>query len=561
MDVDTAEHDLLPAQAGVVVIGSGFGGAVSACRRAEDGEHVVVLERGRRYGPHDFPRTIGQFARAFWDDRTGDGFLEYRPFRRVDVITGVGVGGGSLHYFNVNVPAPADVFDRPGWPASLSRAVLDPYYDRARRMLGSAELAVPAGRPDLPARTRVFEAAARAAGHRPEPVTIAVHTGRARPHPISGRLQEPCNYCGNCLLGCDRGSKNTLDHNYLARAEQLGARVVPGATATAITPAGPGRYRVDVALRAGPGGPTRWRSILCREVVVSAGSLGSTELLLRCRDEHRTLPDLSPTLGHRFSINGELLLAYAADADQSVDPGLGPPITRMVQTSRGGHHVSVQDLGLPDQLLWFLDGMAPPTRVRLRRLAATAVDYGRSSLGVPGRRSRVGLHLEAIAGGARTPTAIPFLGMGTDYGHGQLSLRRGALRVGWQPRRDRALYREIEGLMADISRHAGGRFVPSPLRRWPLRKSLTAHPLGGCPIGTDATTGVVDDRGRVFGYPGLSVIDGSIIPGALAVNPSLTIAALAERAAFLRVEGRELTLADLEPADLNRADHTTRSAP
>lgn len=524
----------------VIVIGSGFGGAVTACRRAQAGEQVVVLERGRRFDRHDFPRTIGQFANAFWDERTGEGFLDYRAFKKVDVIAGAGVGGGSLHYFNVNVPAPEDIFERRGWPPNLGRAVLDPYYETARRMLGSAPLSVPVGEAELPARTTVFGQAAEKAGLKAEAVPIAVHTGEARNHPLSGQRQEPCNYCGNCLLGCDRGSKNTLDHNYLALAEHHGAEVLAGCTATGIAAIDDGDYEVKVVVR-GENGETEERTMIGANVVVSAGSIGSTELLLRCRDEHGTLPRISPTLGSRFSINGEFLLAYAEGADDPVDPGIGPPITRMVRASGDGNEVSVQDLGLPDQLLWFLEGAAPPAMVRVRHVASLALDYLRRSLGRAGTTSRVGLRLEAIVSGSRSPNAIPFLGMGTDTGDGRLRLHRSRLVIDWHPRRNKALYRQIEALMTKVSTGAGGSFVTSPLWRWPFRKALTAHPLGGCPIGADETEGVVDDRGEVFGYPGLYVIDGSMIPAAVAVNPSLTIAALAERSAYLRTNGRELT--------------------
>lgn len=533
-----------PRRSSVVVIGSGFGGAVTACRRAQAGDDVVVLERGRRLNRHDFPRTFGQFGRAFWDERTGDGFLDYRAFKKVDVIAGVGVGGGSLHYFNVNVPAPHEVFDRPGWPAALDRSTLDPYYELARCMLGSQPLVTPPpGETDLPPRTKVFDRAARTAGHDAEPVSLAVHLGERRSHPISGQLQEPCNYCGNCLLGCDRGAKNTLDHNYLALAEQHGAQIVPGCTATRLSPAEGGGYRVDYQMRLDDGEvEARW--MIGDEVVVAAGSLGSTELLLRCRDQHRSLPDLGPALGSRFSVNGEFLLAYADGADTAVEPGVGPPITRMVRASRDGHELSVQDLGLPERLLWFLEGAAPPTAVRVRRIASLIVDYGRRSLGLGGRTSRIGLQLDAIVSGARSPHALPFLGMGTERGAGRLRLDRQRLRVDWRPSGNKEMYRELQSLMAELSRSAGAAFVTSPLWRWPARKVLTAHPLGGCPIGADPATGVVDDRGECFAYPGLFVIDGSMIPAALAVNPSLTIAALAERSAFVRAHGRELTAAD-----------------
>jgi cholesterol oxidase len=139
------------------------------------------------------------------------------------------------------------------------------------------------------------------------------------------------------------------------------------------------------------------------------------------------------------------------------------------------------------------------------------------------------VRLDAVLSGDRTTRAMPYLGMGNDSSDGTMRLHRGELDVSWSPRRNRDMYRLMERTLADISTSAGGRYEPSFLGRWPLRRSLTAHPLGGCPMGDDPSTSVVDDLGRVHGHPGMHVIDGSIIPTALAVNPSLTIAALAER--------------------------------
>jgi cholesterol oxidase len=170
--------------------------------------------------------------------------------------------------------------------------------------------------------------------------------------------------------------------------------------------------------------------------------------------------------------------------------------------------------------------------------------YLRQSLPGGAATSRVRLEVDAILAGGRTPHAIPYLGMGTDAANGRLRLRGGELDVEWSAAANRAVYPALETVMRDVSRAAGGRFANSFLWRWPLRKSLTAHPLGGCVMGDDPRTSVVDDRGRVWGHPGLYVVDGSVVPSALAVNPSLTIAALAERAAFWMVHEREIAPGD-----------------
>jgi cholesterol oxidase len=532
----------------VVVIGSGFGGAVVACRLAMAGRSVCVVERGKRWEAADFPRSAGQVAEGFWQEGRSYGFLEYLAFRRIDVIQGAGVGGGSLHYFNVNLPASERIFRHPTWPGSITRDALDPFYASATTMLESAPLVPPPERRgELPARTVAFLAAARRAGHEPDLVPIAVHTGAERERP-DGRRDRPCTYCGNCLFGCDIGAKKTLDRNYLAVAERHGAEVRPLHVAGAIRPRAAGGYQVDVrVLDATPGAPSTPTTLQCEQVVVAAGSLGSTRLLLRCRDELGTLPALGRALGSRFSLNGELLFAHTKRTTARVDPGLGPPITARVTATSGDLTATIQDLGVPDALLWYLEGAVPMPFARMKALARALVDYLRRANG-GGAGGSLAVRLDALVAEPRTARTLPYLGMGTDSSDGEMSLRRGELAIRWRSRPNRELYRLMDDTLRALSAGAGGRYVPSILARWPLRRILTAHPLGGCPMGDDPATSVVDDRGQAHAYPGLFVVDGSMIPAALAVNPSLTIAALAERAAAAMVT-RARAGAELVPLD------------
>lgn len=530
----------------VIVIGSGFGGAVAACRLAQAGRSVAVLERGRRWRGSDFPRAIGQVAgEAFWSEGRSHGFLEYLAFRNVDVIQGAGVGGGSLHYFNVNLRAAASVFEARRWPAEIDRRTLDPYYELALGMLESRELSPPPARTALPERTTAFTEAARRAGYDTELVPLAVFTGPPGTHPDTGLARNPCTYCGNCLFGCDAGAKSTLDRNYLALAEtRYGAEILPLHVAESIAPVA-GGYEVRFRrLPEDPAGPPVGGSVHGTHVVVAAGALGSTDLLLRCRDRTGTLPALSGALGTGFSLNGELLLARVHDAARRCDPGIGPPITARATASTPDGLVTVEDLGLPDSLLWYLEGALPSRLGRSGRLLRLALSYLARALGaesgVPGRA----VELDALVDGGRTAHTIPYLGMGTDSSDGRMRLDGDDLEIDWDVRRNRPLYRQLERAMGAISEAAGGRYAASPLYRWPFRRVATAHPLGGCSMGDDPATAVVDDRGEVWGYPGLYVVDGSIVPTALAVNPSLTIAALAERSAFWMVHGRELTAPD-----------------
>jgi cholesterol oxidase len=525
----------------VVVVGSGFGGAVTALRLSQGGRRVLVLEQGRRWDKNDFPRTVGQSGRAFWQPGTSQGFLEYRAFRNMDVIQGVGVGGGSLHYFNVNTRAPARVLNR--WPRPLSRDCLEPYYDRALQVLGSKPFEAPVGRA-TPARTQTFcKAVADSGLGKARLLDIAVHTGPETSNAL-GVKQEPCNYCGNCMLGCQVHAKSTLDINYLGLAERMhGAVVWPLCKASLIRPAddeGEG-YHVDfVRLDAGLAEADRRGSVYGRQVVVAAGALGSTELLLRSAREHRTLPKISGALGRGFSGNGDMLFAGAINTPLPVDPANGPSITAIVDCSTEAHAISIEDLGLPDPMLWFAEASLPPGRRRLLGYLRLLGRYVASSLGLAPRESRVSDEIGRLLRGGRTVHFLPFLGMGSDAADGRLFLCDGELDLDWDHKASRPMFDAMEKAMRQIALATGGEWSRSFLWRWPVRKLLTAHPLGGCTIGDDADTSVVNHTCEVWGYPGLFVVDGAAIPSALAVNPSLTIAAVAERAAFWMLHGRDL---------------------
>jgi cholesterol oxidase len=514
----------------VVVIGSGFGGAISAARLAQAGLSVAILERGRRWRSDEFPRTIGDLTRGFWEDGKRQGLLEYRAFRNMDVIQGVGVGGGSLHYFNVSLRAPDAIFGNPRWPAEISRTTLEPHYAHVQRVLEPRRLTPPAGRPALPDRTRAFLAAGNRASRDASLVDIAVYTGPDRLHPIGKNPQRACEYCGNCLLGCHANAKPTLDFTFLALAEQHGAEVFPLHAVERIEPVD-GGYRVRFQ-RSGDGAPadTSPGEVRGARVIVAAGALGTTELLLRCRDQHATLPRLGRALGTCFSGNGDMLVPGAIDTAATIDPGKGPPITAKIQYEVGDHLITIEDLGLPDTFFWFLEGILPPRLGRLRGLVRLGIDYVAERLGLV-RSSRISREIDRLTAGGRTTRFLPLLGMGTDAADGVLRLRRGELDLAWSHRRSLPMFAEMERLMTELSAAAGGRYVPSPLWRWPLRKLLTAHPLGGAPIGSDPAHSVAGPWGEVWGYPGLYVADGAAIPTALSVNPSLTIGALADRVA------------------------------
>jgi cholesterol oxidase len=532
----------------VAVVGSGFGGSILACRLAQAGRSVCVLERGRRWNATDFPRSPSQVGRdGFWNVDDGRfGIMEYRAFKQMHVIQGSGVGGGSLHYFNVHIRPPASIFKDVRWPKRVKLNLLKPYYDLAREMLDAKPLTPPSGR-ELPARTVAFQEACRRSRRRPELVPIAVHTGDPRVNPRGAVEQLPCDFSGNCALGCATNAKNAMDVTYLPLAERNGAEVRPLHAVEVIEPLSDGGYRVsfnqrdpDALERAEPG------AVEAETVVVSAGTLGSNELLLRCRDEHKTLPGLSPRLGYGFSGNGDLLLA-GTFTDLDVDSSWGPSITAGVDVGTGEHEAYIEDLGYPDQLVWFIEGMIAaaaftvnPVRV-LRILELFASDR----LAVKGATDRISHEREALFGGGRTRGVLPYLGMCEDAADGRFVLDEGgSFDLRWNPRASAPRFFELERVMRELSGALDGRYVSSPLWDWPNRELLTAHPLGGCAMAEDRTEGVVDEYGEVHGYPGLFVADASVIPTALARNPSATISALSERTAFHMLHGRELRMDD-----------------
>lgn len=520
-----------------VVVGSGFGGAITACRLAQAGRSVCVLERGKRWSNSDFPRSPGEVAKSFWRDNKSCGFLDYRVFRRIDVIQGCGVGGGSLHYFNVHLRTPSEIFSSGAWPKEVNRLVLDPYYSLAEGMLGSLPLSPPQGRA-LPLRTQAFREAAAAAGRKAELVPIGVYTGQDRRNPHSGVLQSACDYSGDCLLGCDLHAKNTVDITYIAVAETSGAEVFPLHCAEKIEPHDNNSYRVHFS-RMDPADPRRSEPgvITGRQVILAGGTLGTTELLLRCRDLHRTLPNIGSALGSRFSANGDFLLAATLDSDRHIDPGVGPSITVGADFSTPDNKIFIEDLGFPEGFMWLLEG-AIPNENRLKNLFRSLKSYVLATFGVDS--GRIAFEADRLFRGGETTRMLPYLAMGTDAADGRLKLRDGCIDIGWNPRKSRKLFSEIEQALKNLSAGLQGRYESSLLWRWPLRKLLTAHPLGGCPMGDRSDSSVVRHQGEVWDYPNLFVADGSAIPSALSVNPSLTISALAERLAFWIIHEREI---------------------
>ncbi|HEV7756142.1 MAG TPA: GMC family oxidoreductase [Mycobacteriales bacterium] len=548
-----------------VVVGSGFGGSVAAYRFAEAGRSVVVLERGKEYPPGSFPRTPAAVARAFWDPSLGlHGMYDVWRFRGLDAVVSSAVGGGSLIYANVLLrkderwfvhedPLPRGGYET--WP--LSRADLDPHYDAVETMLGAQRYPFGETGYAATAKTAALGEAARRLGLRAELPPLAVSfaprpgetpvVGAPIPEPGYGNLyglpRRTCTLRGECDLGCNEGAKNTLDHTYLSAAAHHGARIHPRHEVRGFAPRPGGGYLVHYVVHDGTDEGHRTdtrrkalRTIGCDRLVLAAGALGTTFLLLRSRS---AFPALSQTLGTRFCGNGDLLgaLLGARDPDgrhRAVEASHGPVITTAVRipdrhdgAGIEGRGYYIEDAGYPAFVDWLIEGARVPGILRRALRYAVGV-AGRGFFTPP--KSAISAELARLFGGAElSDGALPLLGMGRDVPDGVLRLRGGQLAADWTTETSEEYFTAVRTTMADIAAALHARFTPNPLSRFD--KVITVHPLGGAPMGRSAAEGVCDSYGEVFGYPGLHVADGAAMPGPVGANPALTIAAFADRLA------------------------------
>lgn len=495
-----------------IVIGSGFGGSVSALRLAEKGYSVIVLEQGRRYRPEDFPRTNWSLRRYLWAPRLGLRGIQGLTFlRHALVLHGCGVGGGSLVYANTLVRPEPQLFRRPEWGAEDWNERLAPAFDEARRMLGAAPCAG-IGATDELLRSVVRDMSGTA-DLRVHDVGVFFGTpGETVPDPYfggEGPSRTGCTRCAACMIGCRVGAKNTLDRNYLWLAERQGVRIVPETEALTLRPDDEG-WIVEARTGSGRGERRSWRG---RRVVVAGGVLGSVRLLLRSR-ARGYLPMISDQLGRWVRTNSASILG--ADAPRS-----GPALDDHVAITSG--LMADQDTHL--EMVRFNRGSDA-----LLLLAAPLVEQGRGARSLLRRPGVLARGLWPFGRAQRTALLLAMQPTA-----GQLELRLEGR--GWRQRLTSHVQGDAPGpvrripVAAEVARRLAARLGGDPWTTWPdaiAGAPATAHVLGGCRIGRDAAEGVVDGRGEVFGHPGLHVVDGSVIPVNLGVNPSLTITAVAE---------------------------------
>ena len=520
-----------------IVIGSGFGGSVSALRLAEKGYRVAVMEMGRRWTPQNLPRTSWSIARWFWRPRLGlRGFFNMRFFRHVTILHGCAVGGGSITYASTLLPPPEKVWSAGSWAGLADwQSEMPGHIATASRMLGVVENRIfgPADR------LLKKSAEASGCGHTFYPTNVGIFeaaegmpAGQTFPDPFfggEGPERTTCNACGGCMMGCRHGAKNTLDLNYLFLAEKRGVQIfaetkVVDVTPLAGTPDGGAGYEVRTVKS------TAWirraaQRFTCRGVVFSGSALGTMELLFRLR-EKGSLPGISSHLGKHVRTNSESLIGvrvpgYKDDLSKGIAIGSGVYIDQDTHIEAVRYPSGSDAMSLLSTLL--TDGRPGSQRIALwlRNVLGSALRHPvkTTRLFWPkgwARESVILLCMQALEGHIEMTWQRPWF-----WPFRKFLASKGAKVPTYIPRAN-----AFANKLAEVAGGTSMSMLPEILFNVPS----TAHCIGGCVIGASPNDGVVDSRHRVFGYKNAYVCDGSVVSANLGVNPSLTITALAERA-------------------------------
>ncbi len=515
-----------------IIVGSGFGGSVSALRLAEKGYGVLVVEEGKRWGPSDFPKSNWNLRKSLWLPRLGcHGIQRLDWLGDVLVLGGAGVGGGSLVYANTLLVPPAEAFAR-SWPGGAGmREQLARHFETARRMLGATR--PPAIWP-AEEHLRAFARSLGREAHFFQPEVGVLfgaqdgqdgQDGKEIPDPYfngQGPPRAPCRLCGGCMVGCRHNAKNTLDKNYLYLAEKLGARVLPETRATRIEPDGESGYVVHTQRSLG------WASrpvqrLRTRNVILAAGALGSVDLLLASQASGG-LPNLSPALGKLTRTNSEIICG-ARSRTAHVDHSQGIAIASDVQAD-GDTHLQIVRYPAGSDMMGLLGTLAVAGGGRLPRAVRWALHCLRHPLD---------FLRNVLPFGWAKHTVVVLAMQSIDNALTLVRKRRWFLGRDLLSRRATGAppiptYLPLANQAAKFIADRMGGFPLNAINEVLLDVPITAHILGGARMADTPDEGVVDGDCRVFGYPGLWVIDGAVIPVNLGANPSLTIAAVAELA-------------------------------
>ncbi|MDX5455725.1 MAG: GMC family oxidoreductase [Rhodococcus sp. (in: high G+C Gram-positive bacteria)] len=513
----------------VLIVGSGFGGSVTALRLVEKGYRVGILEAGRRFADADFAKTSWDLKRFLWAPKLGCfGIQRIHLLHDVLILAGAGVGGGSLNYANTLYKQPAPFFEDGQWAHITDwNDELSPFYDQARRMLGVVQ------NPHMTPADEIVKSVAEDMGVGDTFIQTPVgvyfgEPGRTVADPYFGGVgpdRTGCIECGECMTGCRHGAKNTLLKNYLGLAERAGAEIVPLTTVTGLRQAPDGTWDVDTE-RTGAWKRKNRRTYTAGHVVLAAGTWGTQHLLHHLKDTG-ALPELSDRLGHLTRTNSESIVGAGK---MSVDPDLdltrGVAITSSFHPTADTHIEPVRygkgsnAMGLLQTLMTDGGGRTPRWLKFLGQVVKNPVQMARMlSVKDWSERTIIALVMQNLDNSIVTYTKKGLFGrrkVTSRQGHGHPNPT-------WIPVGNEATRRIAEKIDG----------VPGGTWGEIFNVPLTAHFLGGCVIGTDPEHGVIDPYHRVYGYPTLSVVDGAAVSANLGVNPSLTIAAQAERAAAL----------------------------
>lgn len=578
-----------------VVVGSGYGGAITAARLAAataNGKKlsVCILERGKEWPVGSFPADFDDIVASQRSSLNPLGLYELLNYEDIAVIKGSGLGGTSLINANVAIVPDEWVFRGLDWPANLNLQTLAPYYQRAKAVL--AATAHP--RAQQLGKVQAMNRRAVQIGATADALDIAVNFDIDGPN-AHGVMQKPCIDCGDCVTGCNVSAKNTLAMNYLPMAKNAGAEIFTRAKVEWLEKRPEGGWRIH-GKHVRSALDSRSFNMTADHIVLAAGAINSTEILLR--SEMHGLK-VSPQLGAGFSGNGDFFgIAYNGDhqtdvlgfGNQPNSPWAqyapGPTIVSCIRYNSAAapeHSISIQDLSFPD-------GYVGAARVGFTLLRGTDTDTGDEAA----ERARV--LRDVLAGAPRRPDcalnhSMLYLCMGFDDAKGSIIFetpffeRDGRVRIHWDDAGRQLVFTRINEELRRHARAQGAAFVENPI--WTvfnLRRLITAHPLGGCPVGDDPMQGAVDEYGRVFAndgsvHEGLFVADGALLPSALGVNPFLTISALAERIAEKKIDqlngtpyperARAVAVSDPDPlevvqwsqAELDRFFERTESKP
>jgi cholesterol oxidase len=521
----------------VVVIGSGYGGGVAAARLAGYGRRVCLLERGKEFRTGNFPDKFQTIRREVQISVTSkkfgprDGLFDFRVGDDIDVFVGCGLGGGSLINAGVALRPDERVFEDKCWPEEISHdGLLEKGFEKARRMLR------PTTNPQARQLTKykALEKASKPFGTPPRAAEVTVNF-----HDTINSANVPqtaCTQCGDCLTGCNVGAKTSVVLTYLPLANQHGAEIFTGASVSHVARED-GGWRIWYS-------PTDTKSsdengslsITAATVILAAGTLGSTEILLRSRENGLVLSD---RLGEGFSANGDII-AFGYGANIRVNAiGVGDP--PKADTDMVGNCVSGQtrlnENGALEKGMYLQEGVIPSGLSTLLPIAF-----------IP-KGAVLGAAQSLIKGIYDGPFSRlhSFFAVGHDAAAGRLVLKKDRLSVDWPDVNEQPVYKRVDTVMRKVTDATGSTYVKNPLAAPMMReKPLTAHPLGGCGMGADCKSGVVNHKCQVFAggdktspdkiHAGLYVCDGSIIPRSIGVNPLLSITALAERAMTLMAQ-------------------------